>query len=110
LAARNSSSTCRTGAEGARLVAERLRIAFEAAAVPTERGAVRFTASIGVATFGTDVSITEATELADRALYRAKQGGRNRVEVAAEAPAAPQAVQIAGRHGRAPAIEATRAG
>lgn len=69
-----------TDADGARAVAERIRKAVEAAQHPTEQGAVRVTVSIGVATQGP--SPEEMVEGADKALYRAKQGGRNRVEEA----------------------------
>jgi diguanylate cyclase (GGDEF)-like protein len=65
-------------------VAERLRTALERLAVTTDDGkAVRFTISVGVATFATGVPIATAVERADQALYRAKQAGRNRVETSA---------------------------
>lgn len=54
---------------------------------PILAGQVRIdvTASLGVATLapGSDVQVEELIRLADDALYRAKQGGRNRVVVAA---------------------------
>jgi diguanylate cyclase (GGDEF)-like protein len=67
--------------ETATLAAERLRAAVEALAIPHPAGGV-VTVSAGVAglhdpTCGPD----EIFELADQALYRAKEGGRNRVEV-----------------------------
>jgi diguanylate cyclase (GGDEF)-like protein len=74
-----------TDADVAHRVAERLRAALERLVVPSEGGEVRFTVSIGVATFATGVSIALAMERADHALYRAKEGGRNRVEVAESA-------------------------
>jgi len=63
-------------------VAERLRTAIGEAVVGTEGGDVHFTVSVGVATFATGVSIVDAMARADQALYRAKQNGRDRVEVA----------------------------
>ncbi len=70
-----------TDVEVASRVAERLRAALEQATVSTDDGKqVRFTVSIGIATFTTGVTLAEAIESADQALYRAKQGGRNRVE------------------------------
>jgi diguanylate cyclase (GGDEF)-like protein len=67
--------------ETATLAAERLRLAVEGLAIPHPAGGV-VTVSAGVA------GLTDPTcqpddifELADRALYRAKEGGRNRVEV-----------------------------
>lgn len=40
---------------------------------------VRLTVSIGIATYQAGEGLAELTERADRALYRAKKGGRNRV-------------------------------
>ncbi len=60
---------------------ERLRQAVEALALPRPGGGA-VTVSVGVAGMG-DASCTpeELFELADKALYRAKERGRNRVEV-----------------------------
>jgi diguanylate cyclase (GGDEF)-like protein len=71
-----------TDAAVANRVAERLRAALESLTIPVDGAEVRFTVSVGVATFSTGISITTAMEHADHALYRAKQNGRNRVEVA----------------------------
>jgi diguanylate cyclase (GGDEF)-like protein len=71
-----------TDAEVAHRVAERLRATFEQQVVPADGAEVRFTVSIGIVTFATGISIAEAMERADQALYRAKQNGRNRVEIA----------------------------
>jgi diguanylate cyclase (GGDEF)-like protein len=77
--------------ETATLAAERLRAAVEALAIPHPAGGV-VTISAGVAGLGDKVSgPDELFELADRALYRAKEGGRNRVEVYHEAGEAPDA-------------------
>jgi diguanylate cyclase (GGDEF)-like protein len=67
--------------ESATLAAERLRAAVEALRIPHPGGGV-VTVSAGVA--GLDdkaASPAELFEFADQALYRAKQAGRNRVEV-----------------------------
>jgi len=61
---------------GARRLAERLRIAIESCRVDE----MRTTASFGVATFAADDGILSLLAAADRALYRAKENGRNRVE------------------------------
>jgi len=62
--------------EGAALAAgERLRCAVEAGSW-SER---RLTISVGAATCAGDTNATELVAEADRALYRMKQGGRNRV-------------------------------
>ncbi len=67
--------------DGAALAGERLRLAVEELGLPhPDGGAV--TVSVGVAGMG-DASCTpeELFEHADRALYRAKENGRNRVEL-----------------------------
>jgi diguanylate cyclase (GGDEF)-like protein len=69
-----------TDAEGARATAERLRAAVEA--IPAfEGGPEHVTCSIGGATFAGEDSATAFLERADQALYRAKERGRNRVEL-----------------------------
>ncbi len=72
-----------TPLEGAREVAERLRIGVEGLGLPHKRSsaAICITVSIGVATTGPE-AVTSAEvlmELADGRLYRAKKAGRNRV-------------------------------
>jgi diguanylate cyclase (GGDEF)-like protein len=78
-----------TDARGALVMAERIRAAVAAAQHPTESGALRVTVSVGVATSPSDGESPEALlEAADKALYRAKQGGRNRVEAGRRVKAA----------------------
>ena len=82
-----------TALEPARIVAERARQALaELAVVLPGGGALTFTVSIGVAQFHGGMDGLEALlKAADEAMYRAKHGGRNRVEVAAPPPqGAPQ--------------------
>ncbi|MDO8931251.1 MAG: GGDEF domain-containing protein [Rhodocyclaceae bacterium] len=69
-------------AEG-RLIAERLRQSVEGMSLAAlTAGTVRqVTISCGVAPLGLDTSLDKLIAAADGALYRAKEGGRNRVEV-----------------------------
>ena len=60
-------------------VAERLRAAVAALAVPAPAGPVRPTVSVGVADLKPDDGLDELLARADEALYRAKQAGRNTV-------------------------------
>jgi diguanylate cyclase (GGDEF)-like protein len=75
-----------TDAAGARLVAERYRQAIEQAPIPRDEGALKVTASIGVACYpsGATLRIDDLLREADAALYRAKRAGRNRVVLAQE--------------------------
>jgi len=72
-----------TDLDGARRVAERLRQRVEAAHIPHDASpaAAWVTVSIGVASLTPreGMARTELVERADRALYRAKERGRNRV-------------------------------
>jgi diguanylate cyclase (GGDEF)-like protein len=68
-----------TEPEGAQIVAERIRAMVEALELATEQGAVRFTVSVGLSTYQKGHGLEQVVERADQALYRAKQGGRNRV-------------------------------
>jgi len=72
-----------TDATGGREVAERLRKRIEALRVQTPAGEVRVTTSFGVSEYAArsgDAALV--FERADQALYAAKRGGRNRVDVA----------------------------
>jgi len=75
-----------TSAAGAREVAETLRRSVEQLTSDiNEHSPLNMTISIGICTLQpkTQLSPLDAIELADQALYRAKQNGRNRVEAAA---------------------------
>ena len=59
---------------------ERVRADIEASGIPIkDAGEVRMTASFGVAAMSSTLSMQECVEEADRALFCAKAGGRNRV-------------------------------
>jgi diguanylate cyclase (GGDEF)-like protein len=82
-----------TDLPGAVIVAEKLRQFVVNAPIKTEVGNLQVTVSIGVAALcclprGSEPQADALMELADKALYRSKQLGRNRV-TAAETVAAP---------------------
>jgi len=69
-----------TPAAGASQVAESLRREMSRVALPTAEGEVRVTVSLGVVTAAKDEVDPQAIiARVDKALYRAKHGGRNRV-------------------------------
>ncbi len=69
-----------TGEPGARALAERLRERVQALEVPWQDEALRVTASLGVSALEGEADTVDAlVSRADRALYAAKEGGRNRV-------------------------------
>ncbi len=73
-----------TGADAAVVLAERVRTTVAAATVAAHAQPVRLTISVGVATARRGEPLARLLERADRALYRAKSDGRNRVCVAEE--------------------------
>lgn len=85
-----------TDLKGASVVAERIRSSLEKGRVfnpKTGEEIKRITISIGATQLLADEDIIDAIARADEALYRAKEGGRNRVEIA-ELNATPQAVAV----------------
>lgn len=65
---------------GAMIVADRIRASIEASPVPFEEREIKATSSLGVAEYRPGVAdCEELIAQADAALYRAKEGGRNRV-------------------------------
>ena len=62
-------------------VAEAMRAAVAASPLDTAVGALRVTISVGVCEWQSDDLFDNALERADRALYAAKHGGKNRVVV-----------------------------
>ena len=71
-----------TSAEEAIVAADRVRRAFCDAAFTAGDTGLHLTASIGVATWSPSMSVPASLySAADRALYQAKEGGRNRVEL-----------------------------
>ena len=67
----------------ARNIAERLRLLIAETPIETEIGSIKTTISIGIAIREktASISIDQLLSRADRAMYRAKQAGRNRVMI-----------------------------
>jgi len=71
-----------TTEDEALLLAERLRVTLESASLETENGSIHITASFGVASWESgEHNLQSAINRADKALYKAKHTGRNRVVV-----------------------------
>jgi diguanylate cyclase (GGDEF)-like protein len=90
------------------IAAERVRVAFEAAALAPDSPGIPVTVSIGVATGLPAASLEKIIERADAVLYKAKENGRNRVE-ADEEIVLPEAKAGSGRNKpipHAPAVQA----
>ncbi|OWV80049.1 diguanylate cyclase [Rhizobium sp. R635] len=74
----------------AELAAERIRRAFEAREIPVDGETLKCTVSVGVAPGRSNALDFDAMlSAADKALYAAKRGGRNRVELAGYLQAVP---------------------
>ena len=73
-----------TGVEEAAAIAEALRKKIEEHEFPSKEGKLKVTLSLGVASFPKNAATKEdLIGAADKALYKAKESGRNRVETAA---------------------------
>lgn len=69
---------------GATAIAERIRLAIAGMNTQYQQQTIRITASIGIACLNRGEALPAWFERADRALYQAKQSGRNRVMRAAQ--------------------------
>ena len=68
-----------TDLEGALIIAERIRVMIEDLGVKYQDKVIKLTASFGLATHCSEVDIDKLLKSADKALYKAKEEGRNRV-------------------------------
>ena len=75
-----------TDLEGGGIVAEKIRLQIAQTDFPNEKKVLALTISFGVACYTEPQTIDDLIKAADEALYRAKQQGRNRVEMAEENP------------------------
>ena len=99
-----------TGTAAAREVAERVRRAVAATPFPVGDGRQsRVTVSIGVSTTAANASPSQLVEHADVALYRSKDGGRNRVTHAGDPPDPNATVVSLATRRRRPAADASPA-
>ncbi len=74
------------GAAGATRIADAIRIALESTPIPTGKGNLQVTASLGTSTYPDHaLNVDGLIAAADAALYHAKETGRNRVCQASEA-------------------------
>jgi len=68
-----------TTLDAARVLAERIRSSIDQHPLMVHRQTIHITVSLGVACVEGAVNLNELSEAADRAMYLAKRGGRNRV-------------------------------
>ena len=81
--------------DGAARVAEAVRIAVRDVALPEGSGLKRLTASIGVAVYPLHgLDLDQLLGAADRAMYAAKHGGRDRHVRAAPLPESPTVIPL----------------
>jgi diguanylate cyclase (GGDEF)-like protein len=78
-----------TPIENAIKVAENLRLAVERLVIETQSGPLSITISTGIEQYEPNMTLEDLLGRADKALYRAKQGGRNRTVTSVPAPDDP---------------------
>ncbi|MBV1888915.1 MAG: diguanylate cyclase, partial [Proteobacteria bacterium] len=62
-------------------IAERVRSAIDQCVVKTESGEITYSASFGIAQAQPGMQLEQLIGQADKALYQAKERGKNRIEV-----------------------------
>jgi diguanylate cyclase (GGDEF)-like protein len=90
---RSSDVCCRWGGEeflvallgadvsAAFKIAENLRETIEAKKIPVKKGKLTITASFGVAGYANEPALEELIKKADRAMYKSKKGGKNKITI-----------------------------
>ena len=69
-----------TSIENAQTLAERIRLRIEAIEIPVAELILKITVSIGLVEVNTNIhTLDDALRIADRAMYQAKDKGRNQV-------------------------------
>jgi diguanylate cyclase (GGDEF)-like protein len=92
-----------TDAQGAHLLAERVREVLATTVFPTSIGPLSVTASIGVASWPQGDGSWEALfKAADEALYESKRGGRNRTTMAPSTRPSPREVHAPPKNSQFP--------
>ncbi|MFQ5482727.1 MAG: GGDEF domain-containing protein, partial [Nitrospinaceae bacterium] len=87
-----------TGADGALTAAEKILEKMESIEVVDQGQTIKITMSVGGAVYKSGDSIESCINEADKALYEAKEGGRNRVVIRGAIPKFPRS--IAPLHGK----------
>ncbi|MBN2656413.1 MAG: GGDEF domain-containing protein [Spirochaetales bacterium] len=70
-----------TDLTGAETLSEKLRNKIEKSLISIEKAEISFTASFGGTIYSHDMSLEKNIDLADKALYRSKRAGRNRISM-----------------------------
>jgi diguanylate cyclase (GGDEF)-like protein/PAS domain S-box-containing protein len=78
-----------TTLEGGRTLAQRIVETVRNSPVAVDSNHIPITVSIGASCLSDETSVSDLLKLADAALYRAKKGGRDRLEVEPGRPTAP---------------------
>jgi len=90
---RSSDVCCRWGGEefliallgadvsAAFKIAENLRKIMESKKFPAKKGKLKITASFGVAGYANEPALDELIKKADRAMYKSKKGGKNKITI-----------------------------
>ncbi len=62
-------------------IVERLRVGIATMQIPAKKELIKITVSFGITSIEADIPVEQAIELADKALYKAKNEGRNNTKI-----------------------------